>query len=203
MTITAIKQQVKRSDRYSVYLDGVYSFSVGENELLKLGLHTGQDISAAELVLFQQESEAGKLLDKTLNLLSIRPRSEWEVRDYLRRKQAAPEISEIIVNKLTKNKYLNDEQFARLWVENRRLLKPTSRRKLTLELKQKRINSEIIEAVLADDKSAVDEREILRTLVEKKRHRYPDNLKLMQYLARQGYGYEDIKAVLSESSESV
>lgn len=203
MTITAIKQQLKRSDRYSIYLDGSYSFSVGENELLKLGLHTGQEISDTELIVFQQESETGKLLDKTLNLLSIRMRSEWEIRDYLRRKQADPEIVEIIVNKLTKNRYLNDEQFARMWVENRRLLKSTSRRKLILELKQKRINGDIIETVLADDKSAVDEREILRTLVEKKRHRYPDNLKFMQYLARQGYGYEDIKAVLSETNESV
>ena len=203
MTITAIKQQLKRSDRYSIYLDGSYSFSVGENELLKLGLHTGQEISDTELIVFQQESETGKLLDKTLNLLSIRMRSEWDIRDYLRRKQADPEIVEIIVNKLTKNRYLNDEQFARMWVENRRLLKSTSRRKLILELKQKRINGDIIETVLADDKSAVDEREILRTLVEKKRHRYPDNLKFMQYLARQGYGYEDIKAVLSETNESV
>lgn len=199
MKITAIKQQVKRADRYSIYVDGKYSFSLGENEFLRLGLHYGQEITDEVLAEYKDESAFGKWFDRTLNLLSFRLRSEWELRDYLRRKDCPPETIDKILNKLSVNGYVNDEQFARRWVENRRLLKATSRRKLTQELKAKRISNEIIDTVLAEDKEATDEREILRELVEKKRARYPDNLKLMQYLARQGYNYEDIKSVLSES----
>ena len=198
MKITAIKQQVKRADRYSIYLDGKYSFSLGEGELLKLGLHTGQELTEEELGNYQEESSFGKWFDKTLNLLSYRLRSEWELRDYLKRKDCPPEITERILNKLCINGYVNDEQFARRWVENRRLLKATSRRRLAQELKQKRISSEIIDKVLAADKDEVDEREVLKELVEKKRARYPDQTKLMQYLARQGYNYDDIKSALHE-----
>jgi len=198
MRITQIKQQVKRADRYSIYVDGKYSFSLGENEFLKLGLHSGQEITDELLAQYQDESTFGKWFDRTLNLLSFRLRSEWELRDYLRRKDCPPEIIDKILNKLSVNGYVNDEQFARRWVENRRLLKTTSRRKLAQELKQKRISNEIIDIVLAEDKDEIDEREILRELVEKKRFRYPDQTKLMQYLARQGYSYEDIKAVLNE-----
>lgn len=198
MKITAIKQQVKRADRYSLYLDGKYSFSLREAELIKLGLHSGQEISEEELNEFQGESEFGKWYDRTLNLLSFRLRSEWELRDYLRRKDCPEPVTEKILNKLSINGYVNDEQFAKRWVENRRLMKATSRRKLSQELQQKRIPRDIIDAVLADDKEATDEREVLRELVEKKRHRYPDQLKLMQYLARQGYSYDDIKTVLAE-----
>lgn len=201
MKITQIKQQVKRADRYSIYLDGKYTFSLGEGELLKLGLHTGQELTEAELTNYRNESEQGKWFDKTLNLLSYRLRSEWELRDYLKRKDCPPEIIEKILNKLSVNGYVNDEQFARRWVENRRLLKATSRRRLAQELKQKRISNEIIDKVLADDKAETDEREVLRALVERKRARYPDKLKLMQYLARQGYSYDDIKSVLSEAAE--
>lgn len=198
MKITAIKQQVKRADRYSIYVDGKYSFSLGENELLRLGLHSGQEITEQELAAYRDESDYGKLFDKTLNLLSFRLRSEWELRDYLKRKKAEPEIIEKILNKLSINGYVDDEQFARRWVENRRLLKTTSRRRIAQELKQKRISNDIIDKVLAEDKEETDEREVLRELVDKKKHRYPDQTKLMQYLARQGYSYEDIKAVLNE-----
>lgn len=203
MKITQIKQQVKRADRFSIYVDGKYSFSLGENELLKLGLHSGQEITESELGLYQGESAYGKLFDKTLNLLSIRLRSEWEIRDYLRRNQAEPEITDKILNKLSNNGYINDEQFARRWVENRRLLKATSRRKLQLELSQKRISKPIIDSVLAEDKIETNERDVLRAIVDKKRHRYPDQVKFMQYLARQGFGYEDIKSVLSETDNEV
>lgn len=201
MRVTAIKQQVKRVDRYSIYLDGKYTFSLGEGELLKLGLYTGQELTEAELTNYRNESEQGKWFDKTLNLLSYRLRSEWELRDYLKRKDCPPEIIEKTLNKLSINGYVNDEQFARRWVENRRLLKATSRRRLSQELRAKRINSDIIDKVLADDKEETDEREVLRALVERKRVRYPDKLKLMQYLARQGYSYDDIKSVLSEVAE--
>lgn len=199
MKITGIKQQIKRADRYSIYIDGKYSFSLGENEFLKLGLHSEQEITDEELEKFKGESDLGKWFDKVLNLLSYRLRSEWELRDYLRRKDCPSDIADRILNKLSINDYVNDEQFAKRWVENRRLLKATSRRKLSLELKQKRIPSEIIDKVLAEDKEVTNEREILKQLIERKRQRYPDKLKLMQYLARQGYNYDDIKSALAEA----
>lgn len=198
MKITAIKQQVKRAERYSVYIDGKYSFSLGENEFLKLGLHSGLEITEEELARYKGESDYGKWFDKVLNLLSYRLRSEWEIRDYLRRKKAPEEYTDKILNKLSINGYVNDEQFAKRWVEGRRLMKPTSRRKLMMELKQKRIPNDVIDTVLAEDKEETDEREVLKELIERKSQRYPDRLKLMQYLARQGYNYDDIKSALSE-----
>lgn len=203
MKITKIAQQVKRADRFSVYVDEVYTFSVNEAQLIEFGLHSGLELSKEDIERYKTESDTGKLFDKILNLLSIRPRSEWEVRDYLRRKKAEPEQIEILLNKLRKYGYIDDEKFARMWVENRRLLKATSRRKLQLELSQKRVSRSVIENVLTEDKQETDERDVLRQIVKKKRHRYPDHVKFMQYLARQGFGYEDIKAVLSEIDHEV
>ena len=196
MKITDIKQQVKRAGRYSIYLDGKYTFSLGENELLKLGLYSGQELTEEELANYQDESEYGKWFDRTLNLLSYRIRSEWELRDYLKRKDADPDTIDKILNKLSDTGYVNDEQFAKRWVENRRLMKATSKRRLAQELRQKHISSEIIDQALAEDET--DERAVLKELVEKMRRRYPEDIKLMQYLARQGYNYDDIKSALNE-----
>ena len=81
-------------------------------------------------------------------------------------------------------------------MNDRRLFKATSLRRLTQELRQKRISDDIISRVLADDDT--DELAVLRSMVGKKRQlsRYHDDMKLMQYLVRQGFSYDDIKTVL-------
>jgi regulatory protein len=96
---------------------------------------------------------------------------------------------------------LNDLAFARSWIANRRLLKPTSARKLRLELKQKQVAEEIIQEAMAEDET--DEQEVLQQLIAKKRNQTKynhDNLKLMQYLARQGFNYDAIKSALDNPS---
>lgn len=202
MKVTAIKQQVKRTDRYSIYIDDIYKFSLSESQLLSSGLHSGQELTRAEVAAYTEESATGKLFDKMLNLLSIRPRSEWELREYLRRKDASPEQVAQIIVRCRQLSYIDDERFARQWLESRRLGAPRSQRKLRSELLAKRIAPTIVDQVLAEDRNTIDERDVLRELVAKKRARYPDGTKFMQYLARQGFSYDDIKQVLKDSSSS-
>ncbi len=197
MKITAIKQQVKQAGRYSIFVDGKFSFGLSESALIDSGIKIGLELDEARLAELKDTAKIDKGYNRTLHLIARRARSEWEIRDFLKRKEYEPEFVDAIVARLYERRYLDDEAFARMWVENRRLLKPTSRRKLTLELKQKRVSSEVIDQVLGEDKDVTDEREVLRELVLKKQSRYPDQSKFMQYLARQGYSYDDIKSVLS------
>jgi regulatory protein len=201
MKITAIKQQVKRPDRYSIYLDGNYVFSLGETDVLRTGVHTGMELDSAQIEAFQQTSSVGKLFDRVLNLFSYRQRSEWEVRDYLRRKQADADQVNTIIAKLTKLGYIDDQKFALSWVESRRYGKPISQRKLRAELMAKRIDTAVVDAVLKQDTQSTNEQDILQQLIAKKRRRYPDQTKFMQYLARQGFRYDDIKQALQQHAD--
>jgi len=198
MKISAIKQQVKRADRYSVYGDGKYLFSFSEAELLGSGIRIGQELGEAELLELKNKAILDKAYDRSLNLISHRMRSEWEVRDYLKRKDYDAAVQDAVITRLIDRGYLNDAAFAKRWVENRRLLKSTSKRRLSQELRQKRVNDDIIQSVLAGDET--DELEVLRELIEKKRKqtKYQDDTKLMQYLARQGFGYDQIKQAITE-----
>lgn len=206
MRITAIKAQVKNTERVSVYLDGKYSFSLSQNQLLEFKIHSGMELSEQELEDLKKASDYGKLLERTMNYVMIRPRSIREVRDYLWRKKADPEMADKIVTKLESRGYLGDASFARSWVRARQLTKPVSKRRLTAELIQKGVTSDLIQQALGgDDESedAYDETEALRTIIIKKRKqaRYQDEQKLMQYLARQGFGYDLIKSTLAEINE--
>lgn len=198
MKITAIKQQVKRQDRYSIYVDDKYLFSFSENELINSGLRKGQELTEQELLGLKDQAVLDKAYDRTLNLISHRPRSEWELRDYLKRKDYDEDVITQTLNRLSERGYVNDLDFAQRWVATRRLLKSTSKRRLSQELRQKRISDDVISEVLEADET--DEPQVLRELVERKRKqtKYQDDLKLMQYLSRQGFNYDDIKSALSE-----
>lgn len=200
MKITNIKQQVKRADRYSIYVDDKYAFSLSEGELLKLKLRVKQEFTQQGLEDLRQKAVIGKAYDQSINLIMRRPRSEWELRDYLKRKDCQPEVIDLTIDRLKNRRYVDDAAFAKRWVENRRLLKSTSKRRLQQELRQKRVGDEAI--TLALDADDADEHQILRDLIEKKRRqtRYQDKTKLMQYLIRQGFNYGDIKQVLDGDS---
>ena len=195
-TVSSIKQQAKHTDRYSIFVDGAYSFSLSEGELITSGLHSGQELSTEEVKTYKKISAQDKMYALVLQLVARRPRSERELRDYLRRKNQDEQTTQNILNKLSDIGLLSDEAFARSWVESRRLLKPVSRRRLTQELRQKGIASDIIEIVMEEDQTS--DTQTLQDLIERKRKqtKYRDGTKLMQYLSRQGYGYDDIKNAL-------
>lgn len=195
--VTDIKQQIKRQDRYSIFIDGKYSFSLSENELMQSGIRLNREYTTTELEELKQTAVLDKAYMRSLDMLSRRARSEWELRDYLRRKDYEPEVIEQIIARLKKSQYIDDYNFAKAWVDNRRLLKATSKRKLSQELKQKRVEQSVIDEVLEEDDT--DELTVIRELIVKKRtqSRYQDDQKLIAYLLRQGFSYGDVKDALN------
>ena len=202
MKITDIKPQLKLQGRYSVYVDEKYAFSLSENTLLEqTRIRVGQEVTKGELAGFKEVSALDKAYNLTLAYVARRMRSEGELRDYFRRKKIDEDSSDSIMVRLRGFGYVNDAKFAQSWVENRRLLKPVSKRRLILELRQKSVADDIVRQVLEADETS--DRDTLRQLVDRKRKqtRYQDATKLMQYLARQGFGYDDIKRVLAGESD--
>lgn len=197
MKITKIENQAKDKGRYSVFVDDKFAFGISELGLIQSKLRIGQELSNDEFEDLKAEAKKDKIYNLVLALIMRRRRSRWEIEDYLRRKQTDDQLAGEIIRVLEAKGYVDDLDFARRWVDNRRLLKSISKRKLRLELKQKRISEDLIDQVLSEDET--DELEVLKQEIEKKRRqsRYQDETKLMQYLARQGYSYGDIKEALA------
>ena len=196
MKITAIKQAVKTPGRFNVSVDGKYSFSLDELQVINTGIKTGNEYSESELEKLKDESAFGKAYARALDYIMRRPRSEKEMRDYAWRKKWEPAMAGRVMNQLRDKGYLNDQKFAEFWIRNRALGKPMSVKKLRLELMQKGVSGEIIENALSKDEE-FDEQTALKRMIEKKRGRYDDEQKLIAYLLRQGFRYDDIKEVLS------
>jgi regulatory protein len=200
--ISDIKQQVKRANRYSIYADGKYVFSLSEQELVASGIRIGNEYTESEFEGLQQTAELDKAYMRALDLLARRPRSCWEMEQYLKRKDYDVSVVAKTLKHLNDRELLNDEAFARSWVASRRLLKQTSKQRLKQELRQKRVADDLITLVLEEDEAT--DMEMLQGLIEKKRRqtKYQDDEKLVQYLVRQGFYYSDIKGALNNSEET-
>lgn len=214
MRITALTAQQKDQNRVNVMVDGVYRFSLDISQIIDLGIKVGNEYSEDELVNLETESQFGKLYGRALEYSMSRPHSAREMRDYLYRKTRItkvrskktgklfekPGVSQIITDRvydrLVEKGYIDDEKFTKFWVENRNLKKGVSQRKLQAELRAKGVGADIIDKYLTES-LRTDEDE-LQKIIAKKRSRYDEEQKFMQYLARQGFSYEDIKQALRD-----
>lgn len=191
LVITDIRQAVKNENRVNVFVNKKYSFSLDVTQLVDLKLKVSMEITEEELAEYKKLSEFGKLYQRTLEWVLVRPRSEKETNDYLYKKIYEKKLNkdfiDEIIERLKDKKYLDDEKFAEYYVENRFVKKGISARRLKMELIKKGIKKEIIEKALSDS-ARNDEDEILK-IIAKKRARYDDE-KLIQYLCRQGFSYE-------------
>lgn len=207
MRITAITVQARDKSRVNISVDGQYRFSLNMAQLADLGIRTGKEYDEATLRSFEEESQFGKLYMQALAYCFSRPHSQHEIEQYLHRKTqphrsksgelkagVSPLLAERVMQQLIEAGHVNDEAFAQYWVENRRLRQGASKRKLMSELRAKAVPSEIIDkAVRETDRDEIDE---LRKVIKKRSKHYDDPQKLVAYLGRQGFSYDDIKTAL-------
>ena len=135
-------------------------------------------------------------LNRALHFLSFRPRSEKEVQDYLKKKKVSSITALKIMDKLKEHKFLNDEEFAKWFIEQRTRMRPKAWRIIKFELKNKGISEEIIQN---SELRVQNDEEIAAKLAEKRMARYK-NLpkeevyqKLGRYLSSKGFGWDIIK----------
>jgi len=196
--ITNLKQGVKNPERVNVFVDDAFSFSLDVSQVVDLKLRVGMEISEEQLAEYKNASEFGKLYQRALEWVLVRPRSEKEVNDYLYKKIYEKKLNKdyinLIIDKLKDKKYLNDLSFAEYFVENRFLKKGISKKRLRLELVKKGISGEIVDEVL--DKRN-DEEEI-KKIIAKKRAKYDDD-KLISYLCRQGFSLQLAQSLVRET----
>jgi regulatory protein len=110
--ITKITKQVKNDERYNLFIDGKYAFSVDEVVLAKFGLRKGLEVDELEISGMQYEDDVKKALNKAIHYLSYRMRTEKEIRDHLKDGELEEGIIDEVIHKLNDMKYINDLEFA-------------------------------------------------------------------------------------------
>lgn len=203
--ITALKRQKRNTERISVYIDGAYLFSLPALEAMRL--ERGQHLSDEEIETLKAIDLRAKGYERAISFLTVRPRSTAEVRQRLGRYRSRQDERlttahiDWITDKLIDQGYLNDEEFARYWVEQRNRFKPRSPRALRYELRGKGIADRIIERAVDGTVDAKDA--AMRAALSKARslnRTDPEGFrrKLAGFLQRRGFAWPVVREVIDE-----
>ncbi len=211
MLITKLEYQKKDKGRVNVYVDEKFAVGLGANDVIKLGIFKGQEISSQQLQKIISESEFGKMFNSALNFLSYRPRSEWEVRQRLRKKQgkdasgeasssliASLQHDDEVIDKLRAIGQIDDEAFCRWFIEQRTTFKPKGERALKYELARKGIPKEIISKVFETQEKGVSDFELATRIVKKKFGDKFDKERIQRFLASRGFDWNVIEEVVQK-----
>lgn len=208
MQITEIKKSL-RGNKFHIYLDGEYRFSVEESTIVKENLYKGKVLEETDLSRIKKSDKLSSFLAKTLALLAVRPRSKKEIERYLTSKlrltadllkEEKQEVAATIMERLEELGYVNDEDFARILLRSK-LHKLKSPAEIRSALANKGIAKDLVEKLLKEEIAESVQEDLLKELIAKKNKIYKmyssDELKakqkLRQYLLRKGFNWELIR----------
>jgi regulatory protein len=183
-----------REKRINVFLDDKFTFSLLAEVAAREGLRVGQELTEAQIEALTESDRFQRCLNAAWRFLGYRPRSEAEVRQRLQQHGYESELIEKVITRLKDQGLVDDDAFARFWIENRESFSPRSQRLTSLELQRKGLDGAVIARVTGE----VDDGEsAYRAALSKARRRLPSEYRdfrrrLGDHLRRRGFGYEVI-----------
>jgi regulatory protein len=144
------------------------------------------------------------LYDYAIGALARRMRTVAELKRLLRAKAGPAESSkgmiESVIRRLKDQKYLNDTHYAAAYSRNRKENERFGKRRIIRDLKAKGVHGDIIQSVVASTYEGVNEDQLARQFLERKRIRKPANeretARIFRMMMRAGFGAGAIFKVL-------
>ena len=157
-------------------------------------------IKDEDRVIKNPERSRQKTFDRAVNLLTYKPRSIAELRERLLEKPwTNEEIVDRVIEKLKEYNYLNDEEFATNLAASKIRSKAYGKRRLTQDLRRKKLDSETIEKALENAFEETPEEDVIDRAIAKRLRikgipETPnDKRNFFGYLMRQGFDYDLIR----------
>ena len=205
-----------KGEKIHLSLDGEYIATVNADYWFTCGIKSGSEVTPQQLEELLAESARRKMMNKALDLLSMRDYSRRELSDKLvtkaweKKEQKDMDLGSLkqqasdICDRLEELGLLNEERFARSYVDELLRRKHLSKSGLKTALIQKGVQRDIIETVLEEvDIDPVEQvRELLATKF--KNRDFSDEkqkTRTVNALLRLGYRYNEINAAMDHRLE--
>ena len=192
----------KRKKLSALYIDGEYALKIDTETIISSPYSVGSEITDEQLKELIDSSQEKRAKEKALWLLSTRDHSKRELETKIRR-TASAESAKKAVERMEELGLVNDKKFARRYAEELINIKHLSKRGAKYKLVEKGIDKDLADEIL--EELSPDPREHIEILIEKKYQKYLSDekgrRKTVAALQRMGYGWGDIKAVMSNYFE--
>lgn len=154
-----MEQQKKNPQRVSIFLDEAFAFGVHQDVLLQHHLYTGRMLDEAAIKEIIYDDQLVRAKQTALSYLAHRARTEYEVRDKLKKNQFDELIIERVIERLYELSYLDDDSFTERYIRGRLNKKGHAPLRLKADLRRMGISPEKIDRALqtiADRNSLLD-----------------------------------------------
>ncbi|MCX6053599.1 MAG: RecX family transcriptional regulator [Chloroflexi bacterium] len=195
--ITAIVAQKHNPGRLNIDLDGDFAFGI--SRITAAWLKIGDSLSEEKVDSLRRSDLEEVAFQKAIKFVDYRARTEKEIRQRLNQKGIGPEEIETVIQRLRENGLIEDQKYAKMWIENRNEFHPRSQRLIRYELRNKGITEEMIDHALEGSAKDIDQAEAAAIRFARKL----TNLewlefrkKLSAFLARRGFSYGTIAPVV-------
>lgn len=202
-TITKVERQKRTKDRYNLFIDEQFAFAVHEDILIKHRLVKGAVISIEDFkrILHAQEKQQAYLY--AIRLLSVRLRSEHELKARLKQKGYESDIRSITLERLRQEKYVDDGLFAEQLTMQRIRSQKKGRNWVKQELQHKGLKQEHIAQALEQVDEETEYTHAFSLVYKRYRAEFAEDSlkarrKAMGFLMRRGYSSSIVSRVMRE-----
>ena len=197
MQITDIKSVSKT--KFKVYLDGQFAFTLYKGELFRYRIQEDGELSEEVYQEIREKVVLKRAKLRAMHLLNDMDRTESQLRIKLLNGDYPADIVDEAIAYVKSFGYINDESYIRRFIESRKNSK--SKKEIYALLMKKGVDMEQVQEILSEYYSAEDSLNAIRDLLRKKRYdpksaTDQETRKIYGYLARKGFGYEDIRQVI-------
>lgn len=198
-----IKYKKGSKGLYKVELDDGRVLSLYEDVILKFDLLLKKEIMDSDLDSINKYNLECDVYYVALNNIKSRFKSEFELRNILKKKEYSDEYIELAINKLIKQGYLNDRLFARSYINNQMLTTSRGPLRIQRDLLDKKIDYNVINeelSVFSEEEQMMKIKKIISKKIQSNHSRggYVLKQKVVNDVKLLGYDSLVISRVISE-----
>lgn len=191
------KIEIKPNGFASCFFSNHEKLYFSKDKFLELALYESQEFAPDDWDTLKDLSEFDQAFHKALSLLSASAQSEKILKQKLYKKGfKAPQI-EKVCEKCRDFGYLNDENFARLWLTDRLQFKNEGRTRFISALIQKGIHPGLAKRVVYEEISDEKELELASALCEALCKNVSDPALLLKKMVNRGFSYGVAKETIT------
>lgn len=135
--------------KFHIIFDSGEEIEISEETLIEFGLYKGQEVEDEIIDKLKFEDEKTEALLLSYRFLQ-RNKTEKQLIDYLYKNKISGEIIDTVIPILNEKKYLNDEDYARRYLNDAMNIKKYGKIKIIYMLRSKGIKNDIIEKIMRD-----------------------------------------------------
>ncbi len=193
--ITSIEVQKKQRGRFSVFIDGEFSFGISDIDLYNLNLAVGDIITEEKMTEIEETIDIQKCKDYAVNLVSRKMYTKKEIAQKLKNKGFSKTSTEGVMDILEEYGYINDELYAELYCEYQS--KKFGMKKIAYDLQMKGISREISEKYINKINNEDDLFNLIKSKIKDKVVDIKEKQKIIRHFMSKGFEYEKVSSCLN------